>query len=402
MIHTEKIAKARAKLMLDHPYIGSVATVLRLDDNKETLTFQSDGVSLKYNDEYFEQAPLDEIMFALANGAMHALLEHSERRSERVGRIWQAATDIAVNSMLVKNDFILPPYAYYDERFEGMYAEEIYDMLKEEMIHNDTLDEAEAVSPDDLPEDNSREQQEDMHPSKEPTSMDQQSVSQTPSEPSPAEEVTPEELAAMQEELAEYFEQLFQKFNRQGELPKGLEMLVPRYFSHRISWEELLYRYIAEFAKSTYSYLPPNMKYLYRGICLPSLRSDLLRIVIAVDTSGSVEEKLLSVFLGEVESIMQRYGNYEIDLITADARVQSHRTYLPGERLEYQVSGGGGTDFRAVFEYIDREIDYPTLLLYFTDGMGTFPEHEPSFDVMWVMPESREVPFGEVLIIPKV
>jgi len=390
MTHKEKIEKAKAKLMLDHPYIGSVATALKLDDNKETLTFKSDGVHLCYNGEYFDTVPIDEIAFALANGAMHALLKHTERTHDRVGRIWQAATDMAVNAMLVKNDFILPPYAYYDERFEGMYAEEIYDILTDEMIYNDTLDESEAPTPDDQPDKENKETSD---------SDEESSNASLPTEEVSLKEISMEELEALQEELREHFEQIFQKFNRQGELPKGLEILVPRYFSHKIHWQELLYRYIAQFAKSTYSFIPPNMKYLYRGIYLPSLSSDLLRIVIAVDTSGSVDESLLSLFLGEIESIMQSYGNYEIDLITADAKVQSHQTYLPGERLEYRVSGGGGTDFRPTFAYIDREINYPTLLLYFTDGMGTFPQDEPSFDVMWVMPEEKEVPFGEVLLI---
>ncbi|MCF6205498.1 MAG: VWA-like domain-containing protein [Sulfurovum sp.] len=398
MTPEEKIAKAKAKLMLEHPYIGSIATVLKLDDNKETLTFNSDGVSLKYNDEYFEKAPLDEIEFALANGAMHAVLKHTHRRHDRVGRIWQAATDLAVNSMLVKNDFILPPYVYYDERFEGMYAEEIYDILKDEMIYNQTLDDAEAPTPDDAQSEEGKEGQ--------PQNQEQNSQSPTentqtspPAEQFSLEEISKEEMEALQEELKEHFEQIFQKFNRQGELPKGMEILVPEYFSHKIHWRELLYRYIAEFAKSTYSFMPPNMKYLYRGICLPSLSSDLLRIVIAIDTSGSVDESLLGAFLSEVDGIMQSYGNYEIDLITADAKVQSHKVFLPGEMLDYTVSGGGGTDFRPVFEYIDREIDYPTLLLYFTDGMGTFPQNEPHYHVMWVMPEDKEVPFGEVLLL---
>jgi predicted metal-dependent peptidase len=174
---------------------------------------------------------------------------------------------------------------------------------------------------------------------------------------------------------------------------------VPEYFSHKVDWRELLYGYIASYAKSTYSFVPPNMKYLYRGIYLPSLSSDLLRIVVAIDTSGSIDEALLSEFLGEINSIMQSYPNYEIDVITADAKVQSHKVFLPGETLEYEVSGGGGTDFRPVFEYIDSYINYPTLLLYFTDGMGTFPEMEPSYDVMWVMPEEKEVPFGEVMVL---
>ena len=395
MTHTEKIEKAKAKLMLEHPYIGSVATVLELDNNTEALTFSSNGISLKYNDEYFEKAPVDEIEFALANGAMHAVLKHSERISERAGRIWQAATDLVVNSMLVKNGFTLPPYVYYDERFEGMYAEEIYDVLRDEMISNDTRDEAEAVSEDEQAEEpDSSESDSD----REESDQQKESADTTP-RPASAEESEAAEIDMLSEELKEFFEQIFQKHKRQGNLPEDLEMVVPEYFSHRVDWREMLYRYIASYAKSTYSFVPPNMKYLYRGIYLPSLSSDLLRIVIAVDTSGSIDEALLGTFLGEVGSIMQSYPNYEIDLITADAKIRSHRVFLPGEALEYEMSGGGGTDFRPVFEYIDSYIDYPTLLLYFTDGRGTFPETEPGYDLLWIMPEVQEVPLGEVLVL---
>jgi len=76
MTYQEKLAKAKAKLMLEHPYIGSLATTLKTVDDPETLTFSSDGVRLTYNPEYFEKVPLDEIEFALANGAMHAVLKH--------------------------------------------------------------------------------------------------------------------------------------------------------------------------------------------------------------------------------------------------------------------------------------------------------------------------------------
>ncbi|BAF72455.1 vWA domain-containing protein [Sulfurovum sp. NBC37-1] len=392
MDHKEKLEKAKVKLMLEHPYIGSVATALKIEDTQEVLTFTSDGKQLRYNHEYFEKTSLEEIEFALANGAMHVVLKHSERVNERVGRVWQAAIDLVVNSMLVKNGFELPPYVYYDERFEGMYAEEIYDVLKDEMITNDTRDEAEATAEDELSED-AKEQQ-----GKGENSGNDRTPDTTPQQAS-LQESEAAEMEMDEAELQELFEQIFQKHKRQGNLPKDLKFVVPEYFFHKVDWREMLYRYIASYAKSSYSFVPPNMKYLYRGIYLPSLSSDLLRIIIAVDTSGSVDEVLLGTFLGEVNSVMQSYPNYEIDLITADAKIQSHRVFLPGESLEYKVSGGGGTDFRPVFEYIDNYIDYPTLLLYFTDGMGTFPQTAPGYDVLWVMPEEREVPFGEVLAL---
>ncbi|MGC9351579.1 MAG: VWA-like domain-containing protein, partial [Sulfurovum sp.] len=213
------------------------------------------------------------------------------------------------------------------------------------------------------------------------------------------QEISQKELDELQEELSEHFEQIFNKLKRQDALPKDLQFVVPEYFSHKVDWREVLSGFIASYAKSSYSFMPPNMKYLYRGICLPSLSSDLLRVIIAIDTSGSVEKELLGTFLGEVESIMEVYPNFEIDIITADTKVHSHKTYLPGEALAYEVSGGGGTDFRPVFKYIDQNIEYPTALLFFTDGEGIFPKEEPSYDVMWVMPETLEVPFGELLLL---
>ena len=413
MTYLEKIEKAKARLMLDHPYFGTVAAALKLQQSDNIESFLSDGVHLQYNDEYFDNASVEEVEFALANGAMHTVLKHQSRAGERYEWLWQLATDYTINAMLVKNGLQLPERANFQQRFEGMYAEEVYEMLRSDIMNeelsgdeslqeqaydeqgksnNDRVSQEGMEAPEDWNQKGDRPRQGAKSDSFSSDNADKNEVQHK------EDEEPLEELQALQEELKEHFEQIFQKLNRQGTLPKDLKFVVPEYFSHKVDWRELLYGYIASYAKSTYSFVPPNMKYLYRGIYLPSLSSDLLRIVIAVDTSGSVDETLLSTFLGEVGSIMQSYPNYEIDLITADAKIQSHKVFLPGEALEYEVSGGGGTNFRPVFEYIDRQINYPTLLLYFTDGMGTFPELGPSYDVMWIMPEVKEVPFGEVMV----
>jgi len=389
MNHQEKVAKAKAKLMLEHPYIGTVATVLNPHYENKALDLICDSVRLKYNDTYFENESVEEIGFLLANDAMHAILKHHERMNNRVGRLWQIATDFVVNSMLFKNGFELPSYASYDVRFEGMYAEEVYTILKEEMPFRDIVDEAEGES-ESMREEEALNMEDNRN-----ITMTGETVYQF------SKEETFQKMPVDKEVLEVQLEQVFQKYNRQENLPQGLHLLVPEYFSHKVDWREILFKYIASYAKSTYTFFPPNMKYLYRGIYLPSLNSDLLRIVIAIDISGSIDERLLGVFLGEIDTIMQRYPNYEIDLITADTKIQSHRVFLPGESLSYEVEGGGGTDFRPVFDYIEHTIDYPTLLLYFTDGDGTFPDIEPGYDLLWVMPEAKKVPIGEVLILEK-
>jgi predicted metal-dependent peptidase len=398
MTYKEKIDKAKARLMLEHPYFGTVASSLKLEQNNDILTFSSNGSVLRYNSEYLDRLTVDEVEFVMANGAMHAVLQHQDRVNERTKWLWQTATDYVVNAMLVKNGMQLPRYAYYEEKFEGMYAEEIYNLLRAEMMdnsdHSMEQETEQITDSDDVGVDNIHMQKEHT-PDTNATQTEVENDAQDKEE----EQTSTPDAEELSEEMKERLEQIFQKLKRQGNLPKDMHLVVPEYFSHKVDWREFLYGYIASHAKTTYRFNPPNMKYLYRGIYLPSLSSDLLRVIVAVDTSGSVDEALLGTFLGEVSSMMQQYPNYEIDLITADAKIQSHQTFLPGEILDYEVSGGGGTDFRPVFEYIDKQIDYPTLLLYFTDGQGTFPQEEPNYDVLWIMPEMLDVPFGEVVVL---
>jgi len=360
MTAQQKIQQAKTKLMLEHPYFGSLASALEIEQSDDIEAFVSNGESLQYNDEYFESVEVSDVEFALANGAMHSVLGHQSRAGERYEWLWQLATDYTINNMLVNNGLTLPQKANFQERFDKMYAEEVYELLRDEIPQEELMEKIQEKK---------KEEQEQKEEQKETQNQE------------------------------EFAEQIFQKMNRQGTLPQDLQYTLPQYFSHQIDWREALYGYIASHSKSSFSFMPPNMKYLYRGIYLPSLSSDLLRIVIAIDSSGSVDDALVRVFLGEVESIMGQYPNFEIDVIIADSKIQSHQVFLAGEPLSYEIQGRGGTDFAVVFEYIDANIDYPTALLYFTDGYGTFPEAQPSYDTLWIMPDAVEVPFGEVLCI---
>ncbi len=397
MTYREKITKAKAKLMLEYPYFGTLASSLHLEKSSEILTFASDGEKIRYNSEYLDRLSLEEVEFVMANGAMHTVLKHHERLNGRTKWLWQSATDYVINAMLVKNGMQLPEYAYFEEKFEGMYVEEVYEILRAEM--SDSVDysmEQESEQTTDSDETGV----ENLHMQKEHTpDVNANETQEEENRNNQEKEASTPESDALSQEMKEHFEQIFQKHKRQGNLPKDLAFVVPEYFSCKVDWREFLYRYIATHAKSSYTFSPPNMKFLYRGIYLPSMSSDLLRVIVAVDTSGSVDEALLTTFLGEVSSMMQQYPNYEIDLITADVKVQSHKTFLQGEVLDCDISGGGGTDFRPVFEYIDQRIEYPTLLLYFTDGEGRYPKEEPPYDVLWVMPEEMEVSFGEVVVL---
>ena len=60
-----------------------------------------------------------------------------------------------------------------------------------------------------------------------------------------------------------------------------------------------------------------------------------------------------------------------------------------------KISGGGGTNFVPVFDWIERQDVTPELLVYFTDAEGRFPEHEPGYPVIWLVKGKEKTPWGQ-------
>ncbi|MEJ2501080.1 MAG: VWA-like domain-containing protein, partial [Campylobacterales bacterium] len=108
---------------------------------------------------------------------------------------------------------------------------------------------------------------------------------------------------------------------------------------------------------------------------------------------------LLGAFTEEFKTIMTNFPSVQIELIIADARVHGHYTFQGGEKLDFPLKGGGGTDYRPVFDYIDSELPMTTMLLYFTDGDGWFPRVPPAYDVLWALSRPAKVPFGRGRVI---
>jgi predicted metal-dependent peptidase len=138
------------------------------------------------------------------------------------------------------------------------------------------------------------------------------------------------------------------------------------------------------------------------GVDLPferAMRADRTgRIAIAVDTSGSIDEKLLNRFVAEIASILERIDPL-VRLIIGDMAV--HQIYdltgREGAKLlrSLKFKGGGGTDFRpAIAEAAKWK---PDLLIYLTDLEGDAGT-EPRFPVLWAVPEGQaKAPWGRLI-----
>jgi predicted metal-dependent peptidase len=128
-----------------------------------------------------------------------------------------------------------------------------------------------------------------------------------------------------------------------------------------------------------------------------SRRTGVRRAGVVIDTSGSIDERLLGIFLSEINSLIVRTG-CEVVLVDCDAEVQqvsAHRMPIRG----YTAKGGGGTDFRPAIEALRRAA--PDVAVYFTDLMGQFPEKSPGFPLLWLATSDLAVPFGRKVLLPR-
>jgi len=352
-------SRVKSKLLVEHPYFGTLSSGLEIVVNDNIESFTLHGNRFEYREDFFNTLSDEQVAFSLSNAALHTVLSHPSRIGNRSPWLWYTACEHAINNMLIDNDFTPPSKITYDPRFQGQYAEEIYEELLDTITREDLNDK----------DNDSRRNDE---------SLDQKLQS------------------AQTEQLAQ---NALQKAEEMGSLPEGLERLIPMVFKGVIDWRSELRDCIGGHYVSDYAMMPPSKKLLYAGIYLPSATSRHLELCIAIDSSGSVDEVLLAQFIAEIELICELFGSYSIELLVCDDRIRSHQRFTNGESIEYSLEGGGGTDFTPVFEFIEMQLTPPKLLIYFTDLDGKFPLYEPPYEILWIAPLKGEVPFGRVIVM---
>ena len=373
---TTLLTKAKSQLTSKHPYFGMLASRLKHEENSAIDYFASNGKRFIYNPTYIESLSMDELFFILTNCVMHHILAHNQRKLNRKGVLWQLATDYAINNMLAKNKLKIPKGANYNKEYKDMYSEEIYEILKVEFAEQNG-----TSSYDDI------KNLENFIKEKDGDSSIFKNIN------NPDDEKTQEEW--------DYAASLAKEVTlKNSSTPLGLERFAKKIKANDIDWKFELYNAINRHMRNNYAFMPPNKKHIYRGVALPSLTSDTLSLIVAIDTSGSIREDILGAFIGEFKSIMQNFPAVSIELLIADAKVHSHHTFMGGEEMDFPLKGGGGTDYRPTFEYIDANIPMSSMLLYFTDGEGIFPRIPPAYEVIWALSQNKnKIPFGRSLVI---
>ena len=128
--------------------------------------------------------------------------------------------------------------------------------------------------------------------------------------------------------------------------------------------------------------------------------TDAIDIAIAIDLSGSISDAQSRDFLNEVRAIMESFDSYRIHIMCFDTEVYNPQQF-DSDNLEditdYELKGGGGTDFECVFNYLKQHDIEPKKLVVFTDGypFGSWGD-ENYCDTLWIIHgnKSPDPPFG--------
>lgn len=402
-----RLASARAKLILDKPFLG--ALVLRLPlaaAGPWCRTTATDARKLYFNPQWIASLSSAELQFALAHEALHCALGHFARRGHRVRRTWDLACDFAINPLLIDEGLKPPLGSQVLDLYRGMAAEEIYpcldDSLDQETLDDHAWDGDESSQGDDqsggegsgtgseaaAPADGDGETS--------PRVAAGDTVDAPHDIPPP---LTAREKEQLQRQWQRHLAGASQRAREAGKLSGNLARLAESALAPQVSWRAALAQYLSQAARDDYSWLRPSRRSgeSSSDVLWPSLRSHAGDIFVALDTSGSISDADLAQFVGELNAIKGTLP-VRITLLACDAALAPDAPWVcePWQelRLPRKFAGGGGTAFAPVFEWIEREGAHPDALLYFTDGEAEFPRLAPYYPVLWLIKGKAPVPWG--------
>ena len=402
-----KLAAARTRLILEKPFLGSLVMhlPLRAANVKWCKTTATDAKNFYYNPDYIGRLSLEQTQFVLAHEAMHCALSHFARRNHRQKHRWDVACDYAVNMILDDERMHGPENALLNAAYRGLTAEEIYPVLHEDPPEEtqdqhlfDPASEEQGAEGVLLPpfqgegrggDGQARDEGGGSSTDGQETSSGQ---SQAAGEP---EDASPLDSGRLDEQWKSRLAAAAQSARQAGRLSPSLMRLIDHQLAPQLPWRALLARYMTSAARDDYSWKQTSRR--ESAALMPRLSSQSVDVIVALDTSGSVREDELRAFLSEIDALKGQV-RAAITLHACDEKLDAqgpwHFAAWETVRLPESLRGGGGTDFRPMFEWVEREHLRPDLLLYFTDAQGRFPPQEPPYPVVWLVKGKAGVPFG--------
>lgn len=377
----ERLVKARIKMLRKNPFFAHLSLYLNIIESEEkhktggTIGVDFNG-NVYFDKDFINELNDDQLMFLIAHETSHLALQHLFRMGTRHKTAWNVAVDYAVNSLLVENAFQVLNSSCYDPDYDNMSAEQIYDLLFKKGRKNKKGNRF-------IEDDEQKVMDIHIYGDKEGKTI-----------------IDEKELKDKQQKWKKRLSEASVLAKQRGTLSNGLERLIDDVLETRQNWKQLLYKYITHSIPFDYTYSYPSKRGIATGVYLPSIRKENIEFAVAIDTSGSISEKEIKEFIGDVKGILTAFNNINITLIVCDDRIQE--TYNLDRNTDIndiKFKGFGGTSHIPVYEWLEKNKPNTQLLINFTDGYTRTPKTE-LFKTIWVLTDEGTkdyLEFGEII-----
>ena len=389
----DRLITARVGLLLNHSFFGNLATRLKMINADEWCgTAATDGLNFYYNSRFIMKLKTKEVEFLVGHEVLHVVYDHLGRRGSRDPQLFNIANDYAVNADLKKHkvgEFITTVPCLYEPKYLNWASEAIYD---------DLMKDAKIINIQDL-----LDQMIDDHLDGEGDD-DQDGDGEGKGKGKGRPQLTEAEREAMRQEIKQAIINAAQSADA-GSIPAGVQRMIKDLTDPVMPWRELIQTNLTSAIKSDYSWMRPSRRSWHMDAVMPGMTpGEEIDVTVMVDMSGSISNKQGMQFISEVAGMMEAFDGYRIRIACFDTQVYNMQEYT-SENMEniseYQLAGGGGTDFDCFFNYLKENAFEPNRLIVFTDGYPCGSWGDPDYcDTTWIIhgDPNPNPPFGTFAI----
>ena len=349
------------------------------------FTAYTDGLNKKYCRSFVDKLSDEELRGIVLHENLHIAMKHLQRfKNEFMDNpmLTNASADYVVNDMIysINNKKLvdLPEGRLYDAKFHNWSVKEVYDYLKKEM-------------------DSNKKNKDSQSGEKQYKTLDDHDFEN-------AQSITEEQKEKLSQQIDKALRQGGMLAGRMGaNVPRSiLDLLEPK-----VDWKDVLRDFISNSTKGNdeYTWRRFNKRLMANDMYMPSVVNESVgELVVAIDTSGSIDSKILTEFASELVSICDVSTPSKIRVLWWDTAVHGEQIFEPDQYANIssmlKPEGGGGTMVSCVSEYINSNNVSAEAVIVFTDG---YVENNIEWNIgvptLWLVTENKnlQVPTGIVI-----
>ena len=360
--------KARAQLLIKHPFFASVILSTEFIPDETLPTACTDMVVVRYNPKFIETLSVEVAIFVMVHEIMHIILKHGLRRGNRKPIRWNKAADYAINQEAKDAGIEVWESCLIDAKYRGLTAEQIYDMLTQDAAKKNagrkvgkTPNGKPSPGSGGMPDDD--DDIEDLGPMG--GDLDDSKMG----------DMTQQQANQISGRIDQAVAQAATMARAAGKMPANMTILVDGILNPPQPWEIILREFMTRVVQQSETWSRRNRRYVP---ILPT-RYDvgMGELGIIGDTSASMlGDKIYNQLAAEINYSNEFVKPERVRVVWADYAECSHeQVFEPGDEVRLEPKGGGGPDMRLPLKYMEQF--EPCVVLLVTDCETPWPD-EPT------------------------